>query len=124
MQDVHDCPGPPRRQWPGQPPELDWSELDEKPAAGVMASGPTGDQHAHRDAEGIKNLRDHMACIVAIWDDRQRPKGERHYQDGAMDLQVGYSREWLKSIEGEWVNERIAKLAYGVQGTSGGQNNG
>lgn len=28
MRDVHDCPGPPRRQWPDQPPELDWSEVD------------------------------------------------------------------------------------------------
>jgi hypothetical protein len=36
MRDVHDCPGPPRRQWPGQPAELDLSELDDKkPADGV-----------------------------------------------------------------------------------------
>ena len=82
--------------------------------AAAGAAVPSG-EHAQRDADGIKNLRDHMACLVAIWDDRQRPKGERHYQDGAMDLQVGHARTWLKSIEGEWVNQRIAALAAAPQ---------
>jgi hypothetical protein len=34
--DIHDCPGPPRRQWPQRPEypaQLDWSEVDD--AAGV-----------------------------------------------------------------------------------------
>lgn len=40
MRDVHDCPGPPRRQWPQRPeypPQLDWSEVDGTDTSGVAA---------------------------------------------------------------------------------------
>jgi hypothetical protein len=49
----------------------------------------------------VQNLLDHLECITAIVEDRRRPTGERHYQDGALDLQAGYSREWLSSIEAQ-----------------------
>src|SRR3954467_14235504 len=40
----------------------------------------------------IKNLNDHLECLVAVLEDRSRPKDERHYQDGALDIQTRYAR--------------------------------
>jgi hypothetical protein len=55
-----------------------------------------------RDREAVENMHGHFSALLEVWEDRARPKAERHYQDGAMDLQAGYSRQWLNSIEAEW----------------------
>jgi hypothetical protein len=98
--------------------------MDAEDAAPAAPAGEPVDWRAMRDAEGIKNLRDHLDALTSIWEDRSRPKGERHYQDGAMDLQAGYARQWLGSIEAEWVAQRIATLsAPAGEQTAGAQPN-
>jgi hypothetical protein len=58
-----------------------------------------------RDAEGVKVLHGHLSRLVSMWDDRERPKGERSWQDGALAIQMGDARLWLRSIEAEWVRK-------------------